>query len=144
MVDKQFVSVNNVPPEPWTGQDTRDRGMRCLIAPHFLALPLALCFQSHNPYNARMSTALPKHSGVRIKDKHAPLLRRMASEVNLVWNYCNQANRNHWRKHRQHLTGFDLNKLCAGSSTAFQLIGACNPHDPGNSVTESTSRTRST
>ena len=39
MVDKQFVSVNNVPPEPWTGQDTRDRGMRCLIAPHFLALP---------------------------------------------------------------------------------------------------------
>ena len=38
MVDKQFASVNNVPPEPWTGQDTRDRGMRCLIAPHFLAL----------------------------------------------------------------------------------------------------------
>ena len=38
MVDKQFSSVNNVPPEPWTGQDTRDRGMRCLIAPHFLAL----------------------------------------------------------------------------------------------------------
>ena len=39
MGDKQFASVNNVPPEPWTGQDTRDRGMRCLIAPHFLALP---------------------------------------------------------------------------------------------------------
>ena len=38
MVDKQFASVNNVSPEPWTGQDTRDRGMRCLIAPHFLAL----------------------------------------------------------------------------------------------------------
>ena len=38
MVDKQFVSVNNVPPEPWTEQGTRDRGMRCLIAPHFLAL----------------------------------------------------------------------------------------------------------
>ena len=32
VVDKQFASVNNVPPEPWTGQDTRDRGMRCLIA----------------------------------------------------------------------------------------------------------------
>ena len=38
MVDKQFASVNNAPPEPWTGQDTRDRGMRFLIAPHFLAL----------------------------------------------------------------------------------------------------------
>ena len=39
VVDKQFASVNNVRPEPWTGQDTRDRGMRCLIAPQFLALP---------------------------------------------------------------------------------------------------------
>ena len=41
VVDKQFASVNNVPPEPWTGQDTRDRGMRCLIAPRFLALSSA-------------------------------------------------------------------------------------------------------
>ena len=38
MVDKQFASVNNLSTEPWTGQDTRDRGIRCLIAPHFLAL----------------------------------------------------------------------------------------------------------
>ena len=38
VVDKQFASVNNLSPEPWTGQDTRDRGIRCLIAPRFLAL----------------------------------------------------------------------------------------------------------
>ena len=38
MVDKQFASGNNLSPEPWTGPDTRDRGIRCLIAPRFLAL----------------------------------------------------------------------------------------------------------
>ena len=27
------------PPEPWTGQDTRDRGMRCLIAPPLFGTP---------------------------------------------------------------------------------------------------------
>ena len=47
----------------------------------------------------------------------------MASEVNTVWNYCNQANQDHWHKYHHHLTGFDLNKLCAGSSTSFPLIG---------------------
>ena len=60
---------------------------------------------------------------VRIKDKHVFLLYRMAREVNTVWNYCNQASKDHWRKHRRHLTGFDLNKLCTGSSPAFDLIG---------------------
>ena len=47
----------------------------------------------------------------------------MARDVNTVWNYCNQASRDHWRKHRRHLTGFDLNKLCTESSPAFGLIG---------------------
>ena len=70
-----------------------------------------------------MGTILTKTLKVRVKDKHIPLLRRMASEVNFVWNYCNQTNRKNWRNHRQHLTGFDLNKLCAGSSPNFQLIG---------------------
>ena len=70
-----------------------------------------------------MSTTLTKTLKVRVKDKHIPLLQRMASEVNFVWNYCNQAKQDIYRKHRRHLTGFDLNKLCAGSSTAFELIG---------------------
>ena len=70
-----------------------------------------------------MGTIITKTLKVRVKDKHIPLLRRMASEVNFVWNYCNQTNRKNWRNHRQHLTGFDLNKLCAGSSPNFQLIG---------------------
>jgi len=47
----------------------------------------------------------------------------MAREVNTVWNYCNQASRDHWRRNRCNLSGFDLNRLCAGSSTAFDLIG---------------------
>ena len=56
-----------------------------------------------------MCTTATKTLRVRIKDKQVPVLRRMAREVNAVWNYCNQANRDHWRKHRRHLTGFDLN-----------------------------------
>ena len=82
-------------------------------------------FEPHdrNPYNAHMGTNTTKTLRVRIKDKHVPLLRRMAREVNIVWNYCNQANSDHWRKHRRHLTGFDLNKLCTGSGPAFDLIG---------------------
>ena len=70
-----------------------------------------------------MYTIATKTLRVRIKDKHVSLLRRMAREVNTVWNYCNQANKDHWRKHRRHLTGFDLNKLCTGSSPTFALIG---------------------
>ena len=70
-----------------------------------------------------MGTTVTKTLGVRVKDKHVPLPRRLAKEANTVWNYCNQANRDHWRKYRQHLTGFDLNKLTAGSSPALQLIG---------------------
>lgn len=27
---------------------------------------------------------------LRLKDKHAPALRAMATDVNLVWNYCNK------------------------------------------------------
>ena len=70
-----------------------------------------------------MSTTVTKTLRVRIKDKHVALLRRMAKEVNTVWNYCNQANQDHWRKYHQHLTGYDLNKLTTGSSPAFQLVG---------------------
>ena len=70
-----------------------------------------------------MCTIAAKTLRVRIKDRHVLLLRRMAREVNTVWNYCNQANRDHWRKHRRCLTGFDLNRLCTGSGPAFDLIG---------------------
>ena len=70
-----------------------------------------------------MGTIVTKTLRSRIRDKHIPLLRRMAKEANTVWNYCNQANKDHWRKHRRHLTGFDLNKLCTGSSASFNLIG---------------------
>ena len=70
-----------------------------------------------------MCTTFTKTLRVRVKDRHVPLLRRMAREVNTVWNYCNQANKDAWRRDRRHLTGFDLNKLCAGSTQAFDLIG---------------------
>ena len=71
-----------------------------------------------------MSTYVIKTLRLRIKDRHAQLLNQMAREANTVWNYCNQANRDNYRKHKQDLTGFDLNKLCKGSSTAFGHIGS--------------------
>ena len=45
-----------------------------------------------------MCTTVTKTLRVRVKDRHVPLLRRMAREVNTVWNYCNQANRDHFHK----------------------------------------------
>ena len=70
-----------------------------------------------------MCTTFTKTLRVRVKDRHVPLLRRMAREVNTVWNYYNQANKDSWRRDRRHLSGFDLNRLCTGSSPAFDLIG---------------------
>ena len=70
-----------------------------------------------------MSTIATETLRVRVKDRHIRLLRPMARGVNAVWNYCNRANRDTWRKHRWHLTGFDLNTLCKGSSAAFDYIG---------------------
>ena len=70
-----------------------------------------------------MCTIATKTLRLRVKDRHAAPLRRVAREVNTVRNYCNQASRDHWRKRRWNLTGFDLNELCTGSSTAFDHIG---------------------
>ena len=59
---------------------------------------------------------------VRVRDKHAPLLRAMSREVNTVWNYCNDLSermireRNHWP------TGFDLHPYLKGSTYCFDHI----------------------
>ena len=47
------------------------------------------------------------------------------------WNYCDQANEDHWRKYRRNLTGCDLNKICTGSSTVFDGIGDSTFHEVG-------------
>ncbi len=49
------------------------------------------------------------------------LLNRQARRVNFVWNYCNDRQKDALRFNRPWLSGFDLIKLCAGSSKELGL-----------------------
>lgn len=53
---------------------------------------------------------------VRVKDKHACVLRKMAREVNQVFNFCNETSMRATRERREWLTGYDLCALTAGFS----------------------------
>lgn len=57
---------------------------------------------------------------LRLRDRHAAELNRQARAVNLVWNYCNEAQRHVLRWDRW-LSGFDLQRLTAGSSKELGL-----------------------
>lgn len=55
------------------------------------------------------------------------LLNKQSRAVNFVWNYCNDRQKDALRFGRKWLTGFDLNKLTAGSSAELGLhSGAIN------------------
>ena len=45
---------------------------------------------------------------LRIKDKHAAVLRQMAREVNQVFNFCNETSIKAIREKHQWLSGYDL------------------------------------
>jgi putative transposase len=49
------------------------------------------------------------------------LLSKQARAVNYVWNYCNDVQRQAHKWDKRWLTGFDLNKLTAGSSKELAL-----------------------
>lgn len=51
---------------------------------------------------------------VRVKDKHAGLLHKMACQVNTVWNFCNETSARSIRDGRGFMTGYDLQKYTAG------------------------------
>lgn len=51
---------------------------------------------------------------VRVKDKHAPILRAMARDVNTVWNHINEISQKAIQDRHQFLSGYDLQKLVAG------------------------------
>ena len=56
---------------------------------------------------------------LRLKDKHAKVLRQMAREVNLVWNHINQVSAKAARPFNgkpKYLSGYDLQKCTAGFS----------------------------
>lgn len=58
---------------------------------------------------------------VRIKDRHAPLLKKMASSVNLVWNYLNELSHRSIRERGMFLSAYDLHKYTAGVSKEIGL-----------------------
>lgn len=53
---------------------------------------------------------------VRVKDKHAKVLQRMAAEVNTVWNFANETSNRAIRERHQFMSGYDLQKYAAGYS----------------------------
>ena len=58
---------------------------------------------------------------VRVRDKHAGVLRMMASHVNLVWNYANEATAKLWSDRRVWPTAYDVQRLVAGASPFVQV-----------------------
>lgn len=53
---------------------------------------------------------------LRIKDKHAALLRRMSRDVNMVWNFVNETSFKAARERCTWLSGYELQKMVAGFS----------------------------
>lgn len=58
---------------------------------------------------------------IRLKDKHAADLQRQAEAVNYVWNYCNETQQKAVHDRRPWLSGYDLQRLTAGSSKLLNL-----------------------
>lgn len=57
----------------------------------------------------------------RVKDKHVADLNRQARAVNYVWNFCEETQRHALKWRKRWPTGFDLQKLAAGSSVELGL-----------------------
>lgn len=53
---------------------------------------------------------------IRVKDKHAEVLRKMAKDVNQVWNFLNETSSRAIRERSKFLSGYDLQKYTAGYS----------------------------
>jgi putative transposase len=64
-----------------------------------------------------VATKIVKTIHVRVKDKHASVLRQMAREVNTVFNFCNETALKALRDRSKWLSGYDLQKLAAGYCT---------------------------
>lgn len=72
----------------------------------------SVAFSCHN--NA-MQTAV-KTLKIRVKDKHASVLRRIARDVNQVFNFANETSSRAIRERGKWLSAYDLQKLTAGYS----------------------------
>ncbi|MDY7537889.1 transposase [Undibacterium sp. 5I1] len=52
---------------------------------------------------------------LRIKDKHAAVLRDRAMWANQVWNYCNDLQQQVWRREKRLLSGYDFAPFTKGA-----------------------------
>lgn len=68
-------------------------------------------------YNKNMAIKTLK---VRVKDKHAKVLRAMSVEANQVWNYANDLSYRMIKERGKWMTGFDFWPYVAGASYEFQ------------------------
>lgn len=66
-------------------------------------------------HNNAMQTVV-KTLKIRVKDKHASVLRRMARDVNQVFNFANETSNRAIRERGKWLSAYDLQKLTAGYS----------------------------
>lgn len=53
---------------------------------------------------------------LRLKDKHAVLLREHARAVNMVWNFCNELSLKHFERKREFLSAYDMQPYTKGAS----------------------------
>lgn len=58
---------------------------------------------------------------VRIKDKHAPLLRQWAASVNFVWNYINALSSRSIKERGKFLSAYDIQKYTNGAAAGLGL-----------------------
>ena len=58
---------------------------------------------------------------VRIKDKHAPLLRQWSRSVNTVWNYINELSSRSIKERGKFLSNYDIQKYTNGSGKELGL-----------------------
>ena len=61
---------------------------------------------------------------VRVKDRHAKLLREMSVEVNQVWNYSNDLSERMLKDRGKWMSGFDFSSYTVGASKEFNRIGS--------------------
>lgn len=66
---------------------------------------------------------------VRIKDKHASVLRKMAREVNTVWNYTNELSSRSILERRKWLTAYSIDPYLVGAVHTFDFIGSDTIHE---------------
>jgi putative transposase len=70
---------------------------------------------ARKPPNPDLSTRVLR---LRLKDKHAPVLRERAYHVNQVWNYCNELAFRVWDRERRFLSAYDIDRYTAGATKA--------------------------